>query len=75
MSATMISMDFVKVDILNVDQLEPSDYIMIDGEIVQVINIVGMKNGYAISYSNDFGEVDLVEVDDYAQFDLYVILE
>ena len=71
----MISMDFVKVDILNVDQLEPSDYIMIDGEIVQVINIVGMKNGYAISYSNDFGEVDLVEVDDYAQFDLYVILE
>jgi hypothetical protein len=75
MSDTMISMDFVKVDILNVDQLEPSDYIMIDGEIVQVINIVGMKNGYAISYSNDFGEVDLVEVDDYAQFDLYVILE
>jgi hypothetical protein len=75
MSDTMISMDFVKVDILNVDQLEPSDYIMIDGEIVQVINIVGMKDGYAISYSNDFGEVDLVEVDDYAQFDLYVILE
>ena len=75
MSDTMISMDFVKVDILNVDQLEPSDYIMIDGEIVQVINIVGMKNGYAISYSNDFGEVDLVEVDDYAQFDLYVIAE
>ena len=75
MSDTMISMDFVKVVILNVDQLEPSDYIMIDGEIVQVINIVGMKNGYAISYSNDFGEVDLVEVDDYAQFDLYVILE
>ena len=75
MSDTMISMDFVKVDILNVDQLEPNDYIMIDGEIVQVINIVGMKNGYAISYSNDFGEVDLVEVDDYAQFDLYVILE
>ena len=75
MSDTMISMDFVKVDILNVDQLEPSDYIMIDGEIVQVINIIGMKEGYAISYSNDFGEVDLVEVDDYAQFDLYVILE
>ena len=75
MSATMISMDFVKVDILNVDQLEPNDYIMIDGEIVQVINIIGMKEGYAISYSNDFGEVDLVEVDDYAQFDLYVILE
>jgi len=75
MSDTMISMDFVKVDILNVDQLEPSDYIMIDGEIVQVINIIGMKEGYAISYSNDFGEVDLVEVDDYAQFDLYVIAE
>ena len=71
----MISMDFVKVDILNVDQLEPNDYIMIDGEIVQVINIIGMKEGYAISYSNDFGEVDLVEVDDYAQFDLYVIAE
>ena len=75
MSATMISMDFVKVDILNVDQLEPNDYIMIDGEIVQVTNVASIKNGYVIAYSNDFGEDDLVEVDDYAQFNLYVIAE
>jgi len=75
MSDTMISMDFVMVDILNVDQLEPNDYIMIDGEIVQVMNIASMKNGYVIAYSNDFGEEDLVEVDDYARFNLYVIAE
>lgn len=71
----MINMDFIMVDVLNVDQLEPNDYIMIDGEIVQVTNVASIKNGYVIAYSNDFGEDDLIEVDDYAQFNLYVIAE
>jgi hypothetical protein len=68
-------MDFVKVDVLNVDQLEVNDYILVDGEIVQVLGVVSLSNGYAVSYSNDFGEIDLLEVDDYATFDLYVIAE
>ncbi len=71
----MLSMDFVMVDVLNVDQLEPGDYIMIDEEIVQVSNVASLKDGYVIAYSNDFGEDDIVEVDDYAQFNLYVIAE
>ncbi len=75
MSDTMLSMDFVMVDVLNVDQLEPGDYIMIDEEIVQVSNVASLKDGYVIAYSNDFGEDDIVEVDDYAQFNLYVIAE
>lgn len=68
-------MDFVKVDVLDVDQLEVNDYILVDGEIVQVLGVVSLSNGYAVSYSNDFGEIDLLEVDDYATFDLYVIAE
>jgi len=73
MGATMFNMEFIKVDVLNVDQLEIGDLIQIDDDIVQVCEVVPLNNGYAITYSNDFGEKDLIEVDDYAQFDLYIV--
>jgi hypothetical protein len=73
MDATMFNMEFIKVDVLNVDQLEIGDLIQIDDDIVQVCEVVALNDGYAITYSNDFGEKDLIEVDDYAQFDLYIV--
>ena len=73
MNATMLNMEFMKVDELNVDQLEVGDIIQIDDDIVQVCEIVGLVSGYVITYSNDFGEKDLIEVDDYAKFDLYIV--
>lgn len=75
MADTIKNMDFILADVLNVDQLEPDDYIMIDGDIVQVLNIASLKDGYVISFVNDFGEEDLIEVDDYAKFDWYVVEE
>jgi hypothetical protein len=73
MSATIKNMEFIKVDVLNVDQLEIGDLIQIDEDIVQVCEVVALTSGYGITYSNDFGEKDLIEVDDYATFDLYIV--
>lgn len=75
MSATIKNMEFIKVDELDVDQLESGDFIEIDNEIVEVIDVISLPKGYAITFSNDFGETDLLEVDDYAKFDLFVIAE
>jgi len=73
MPAKMVNVEFVKVDELNVDQLEIGDLIQINDDIVQVCEVVSLANGYVITYSDDFGEKDLIEVDDYAKFDLFVL--
>lgn len=72
MTATINSM-YRKVDQLYVDQLEINDLISIDDEVVQIIEITPLREGYAITYQNDFGEKDIVEFDDYAKFDLFVL--
>lgn len=73
MSDTIKTMEYAFVDVLNADQLMIDDLIKIEDDIVQIIGLASLPNGYAISYKNDFGETDLIEVDDYAQFDLYVL--
>jgi hypothetical protein len=73
MTATMLSMDYVHVDNLSADQLMLDDLIEISGEVVQVIGISPIKNGYAITFENEFGEKDILEFDDYANFKLYVM--
>ena len=72
MADTMISMEFKKVDVLNVDQLEVDDYISVNGDIVQVVSITPLPDGYAIMYLDNYDETDLIEVDDYATFNWYV---
>ena len=66
-------MEYALVDVLNVDQLMVDDLVEIEGDIVQIIAIGSLPTGYAIGYQNDFGEKELVEVDDYARFNLYVM--
>lgn len=68
-------MEYAFVDVLNVDQLMVDDLVKIEDDIVQIIGITSLSNGYAIGYQNDFGERDIVEVDDYEQFDLYVLID
>ena len=75
MGATMLNMEFKKVDVLNVDQLEVADYISIQDEIVQVTGITPLPNGYAIMFLDSYDEEDLIEVDDYATFKWYVLVE
>lgn len=69
----MLGMEYVFVDVLNVDQLMIDDLIEVEGDIVKVIAITSLPNGFAIGYEDDFGEKELLEVDDYAQFNLYVL--
>lgn len=75
MGATMLNMEFKKVDVLNVDQLEIGDYISIQDEIVEVTGITPLPNGYAIMFLDSYDEEDLIEVDDYASFKWYVLVE
>ena len=75
MSDTMMSMEYMLADVLNSDQLMPDDLIKIDDEIVQVINIDSLKDGYVLTYKNDFGETDIIEIDDYQKFELYVLID
>ncbi|NBQ35833.1 MAG: hypothetical protein EBU16_04920 [Actinobacteria bacterium] len=75
MSDTIKTMEYAFVDVLNVDQLMVDDLVKIEDDIVQIIGITSLSNGYAIGYQNDFGERDIVEVDDYEQFDLYVLID
>ncbi len=71
----MLNMEFKKVDVLNVDQLEIGDYISIQDEIVEVTGITPLPNGYAIMFLDSYDEEDLIEVDDYATFKWYVLVE
>lgn len=74
MSDTIKTM-YKKVDTLFIDQIEPKDLIMIDENIVEVVNVIGLGDGYVITFLDDFLEKDFVEVSDYSQFDLYVLFD
>ena len=75
MGATMLNMEFKKVDVLNVDQIEIDDFISVNDEIAQVTGITPLPNGYAIMFLDSYDEEDMVEVDDYASFKWYVLVE
>lgn len=68
-------MEYVFADTLNADQLMIDDLIDVEGDIVQVVDIISLSDGYAITYRNDFGEVDIIEVGDYSTFKLYVLID
>jgi S-ribosylhomocysteine lyase LuxS involved in autoinducer biosynthesis len=69
----MLTMDYRLVDTLNADQLEVDDLIGLGDEVVKVIAISPMRYGYALTYENEFGEKDIVDVLDDEQFDLYIL--
>lgn len=69
----MLTMDYRLVDVLNSDQLEPDDLIGLGDEIVKVISVASLKNGYALTYENDFSEKDIIEIADEQKFDLYIL--
>ena len=73
MTDTIIGMDYIHVDNLVVDQLMENDLVEINSEVVQIINIAPVKNGYAITFENEYGEKDILEFDDYSEFKLFVM--
>jgi hypothetical protein len=73
MAATIMNMDYVKVDILTSGQLEVDDLIMVNDEVVSIVEIVSLRDGYTLEIINDFGEREVIEVEEYQQFDLIML--
>jgi len=66
-------MDYVKADILNAGQLMVDDLIIINNEVVSIVDIQSLADGYILEIVNDFGERDHVEVAEFDQFDLMIL--
>jgi hypothetical protein len=73
MAATIMNMDYVKVDILTSGQLEVDDLIVVNDEVVSIVEIVSLRDGYTLEIINDFGEREVIEVGEYDQFDLIML--
>jgi len=70
MAATIMNMEYVKVDILTAGQLMVDDFILVDNEVVSIVEIVSLADGYTLEIINDFGERETIQVGEYDQFDL-----
>jgi hypothetical protein len=73
MSDTIDVMDYVKVDILTAGQLEVDDLILVGDDVVSIVEIVSLADGYTLEIINDFGEREIIEVEEYEQFDLMML--
>jgi hypothetical protein len=73
MAATIMNMEYVKVDILTSGQLEVDDLILIDDEVVSIVEIISLPDGYTIEVVNDFGEREIIQVEEYQQFNLMML--
>ena len=72
MTATIIPMDYRLADILNADQLEANDLIGIGDEVVRIISIAPLHDGFSLGIENEFGEKDIIEIGDEEQFELFI---
>ena len=70
---TIAIVDYNKVDILTAGQLMVDDCIQIGNEVVSIVDIVSLTDGYTLEVINDFGERDVIEVGEYDQFDLMMM--
>ena len=70
---TIQIVDYVKVDILTAGQLMVDDCILIGDEVVSIVDIVSLPDGYTLEIVNDFGEREIIEVGEYDQFDLMML--
>jgi hypothetical protein len=73
MDDTIDVMDYVKVDILTAGQLEVDDLILVNDEVVSIVEIISLADGYTLEVINDFGEREVIEVGEYEQFDLMML--
>lgn len=66
-------MDYVKADILTAGQLMVDDLIKINNEVVSIVDIVSLPDGYVLEIVNDFGERENIQVAEFDQFDLMLL--
>ena len=70
---TIQIVDYVKVDMLTSGQLEIDDNILIADEVVSIVDIVSLPDGYTLEIVNDFGEREIIQVGEFDQFDLMIL--
>ena len=70
---TIQIVDYVKVDVLTSGQLEIDDNILIADEVVSIVDIVSLRDGYTLEIVNDFGEREIIQVGEFDQFDLMML--
>jgi len=70
---TIALMDYYKVDILTAGQLMVDDCILVGDEVVSIVEIVSLPDGYTLEVINDFGEREVIEVGEYEQFNLMML--
>jgi len=70
---TIQIVDYVKVDLLTSGQLEIDDNILIADEVVSIVEIVSLPDGYTLEIVNDFGEREIIQVGEFDQFDLMML--
>jgi len=77
MNATMIDMELVKADSLQVTALEIGDLISYNDEIVEVTDIESDSTGdnYDVEITNDFGETEIVKFAFDEEVDWFVYLD
>ena len=75
MGATIKNMDYVKVDILTAGQLEVDDLILVDDEVVNIVNIISLPDGYTVEIINDYGEREIVLVEEFQKFHLMMLAD
>ena len=66
-------MEYIKVDILNANQLMVDDLIRVGDEVVSIANIESLPDGYVLEIVNDFGERETIQVGEYDKFDLMIL--
>jgi hypothetical protein len=71
---TIQIVDYVKVDVLTAGQLMVDDCILIGDEVVSIVDIVSLPDGYTLEIVNDFGEREIIQIGEYDQFDLMMLL-
>ena len=70
---TIQIMEYYKVDILTSGQLEVDDCILINDEVVSIVEIISLPDGYTLEVINDFGEREVIEVGEYDRFSLMML--
>ena len=71
---TIPVMDYIQVDVLTSGQLEVDDLIEVDGEIVNIVSITSLSDGYILEVVDDFGEHSDIQVEEYQQHKLFMLM-
>lgn len=71
----MKTMEFRKVDELFPDQVELGDFLKLNNEIVEVLDVTPTDNGVAFTFEDDYGDRDIVEVLDDEKIEWFILEE